>query len=151
MGYQWNWNDGSAWWQYSVNDGLDGISSTRLVWKNDGTGWHDWGHGGIGLGVICKSGSSTSGDGNAGAADTGNSNGTAGAGTDVEELKVDMTSFMTCLRGCTDGMATNMVQCISTCATTALNDLGSSQGRRLLMDSGEASAFLKSFTRTRKH
>merc|ERR1711953_416283 len=176
-GYQWNWNDGSAWWQYSVNDGLDGISSTRLVWKNDGTGWHDWGHGGIGLGVICKSGSSTSGDGTAGAADTGNSNGASGAadtgssddtavvlhsphvklpprfraGTDVEELKVDMTSFMTCLRGCTDGMATNMVQCISTCATTALNDLGSSQGRRLLMDSGEASAFLKSFTRTRKH
>merc|ERR1711953_1179840 len=92
-----------------------------------------------------------SSDGASGSADTGSSDDTACAGTNVEELKVDMTSFMTCLRGCTDGKATNMVQCISTCATTALNDLGSSQGRRLLMDSGEASAFLKSFTRTRKH
>merc|ERR1712014_323585 len=92
-----------------------------------------------------------SSDDTAGAADTGSSDGTAGAGTDVEELKVDMTSFLTCLRGCTDGKATSMVQCISTCANTALNDLESSQGRRLLMDGGEASAFLKSFTRTRKH
>jgi len=59
-GHEWIWRDGSSWtYTYSVNDGLDGLSSTRLVWKTDGL-WHDHGHGSVGFGVICKSCSSTS-------------------------------------------------------------------------------------------
>merc|ERR1719336_746572 len=35
-GYEWTWRDGSPWtYTYHVNDGLDGLSSTRLVFKTD--------------------------------------------------------------------------------------------------------------------
>ena len=51
---KWSYIDTTEWWAYSQNDGLEGISETKIVWNDDGTGWHDWGTGDDLHGVICQ-------------------------------------------------------------------------------------------------
>ena len=50
----WRYIDGTEWWAYSKNDGLVGIDETKIVWRDDGTGWHDWKTGDALNGVICE-------------------------------------------------------------------------------------------------
>ena len=50
----WSYIDGTEWWAYSQNDGLEGKGETKIVWNDDGTGWHDWGTGDATHGVICQ-------------------------------------------------------------------------------------------------
>ena len=51
---KWSYIDGTEWWAYSQNDGLAGIDETKIVWNDDGTGWHDWKTGEDPQGVICQ-------------------------------------------------------------------------------------------------
>ena len=51
---KWSYIDGTEWWAYSQNDGLAGIGETKIVWNDDGTGWHDWKTGEDPQGVICQ-------------------------------------------------------------------------------------------------
>ena len=51
---KWSYIDGTEWWAYSQNDGLTGTDETKIVWNNDGTGWHDWLTGEDPQGVICQ-------------------------------------------------------------------------------------------------
>merc|ERR1711962_824698 len=50
----WKWLDGSKWWTYSNNDGLEGTRETCLVWRAVDNKWNDWGTGDDLVGVICK-------------------------------------------------------------------------------------------------
>ena len=50
----WEWTDNSPWWAYGKNDGLKGITETKIVWREDDKRWNDWGKGDDRLGVMCK-------------------------------------------------------------------------------------------------
>ena len=51
----WVWNDASPWWAYANNDGLNGTTETKIVWRASDNKWNDWGKGDELAGVICKS------------------------------------------------------------------------------------------------
>jgi len=53
----WSWLDGSDWWQYHVNDGLNGIYQTKLVVTKSAR-WSDW-SGTSKQGAICMEDSAT--------------------------------------------------------------------------------------------
>ena len=50
----WRYIDGTEWWPNSQIYGLAGVHETKIVWNDDGTGWHDWGTGDALQGVICQ-------------------------------------------------------------------------------------------------
>lgn len=53
----WSWLDGSDWWQYHLNDGLNGVYQTKLVVTKSAR-WSDW-SGTSKQGAICMEDSAT--------------------------------------------------------------------------------------------
>ena len=68
----WKWLDGSKWWAYSNNDGLEGTRETCLVWRAVDNKWNDWGTGDDLVGVICKNQGGNDGKGEGGQSGEGN-------------------------------------------------------------------------------
>ena len=50
----WKWIDDSPWWANEYNDGLEGKTETKIVWRASDNKWNDWGIGNDLEGVICK-------------------------------------------------------------------------------------------------
>merc|ERR1711962_457271 len=71
----WKWLDGSKWWAYSNNDGLEGTRETCLVWRAVDNKWNDWGTGDDLVGVICKNQGGNDGEGEGGQNGEGGSTG----------------------------------------------------------------------------
>jgi len=70
----WKWLDGSKWWAYSNNDGLEGTRETCLVWRAVDNKWNDWGTGDDLVGVICQNQGGHDGEGEGGQSGEGGNN-----------------------------------------------------------------------------
>ena len=57
----WKWIDNSPWWAHPNNDGLSGMTETKIVWLDANNKWNDFGTGDRRFGVICKNSGNSQG------------------------------------------------------------------------------------------